>query len=188
MTVQYIRLGQWIAKPYRYGWVVGKRGTRKRNGKTIETLTHREYLRDVAGICTALEATILREYGPQAHQGVRGLLNAISEGRMEANVQLDLMAEIEARDRALDRMDGAHGAWIRMAVGEIRKLARITPLLTSADVWKYVTDPPEPRAMGSAFQRAKREGVIKPTRDYLPYGSHGRPIRVWESLIYKGER
>jgi len=184
-----IRLGCWIAKPYRHGWMVAKTHMRERDGETHEELSHRSYPRGVCGACASLEAAILREYGPQAHRKVRGLLNAISDGRQEANVQLDLIAETEARDEALRHMDSAHRWWITLAVEEIRRLARVRPELTSADVWQRIRpEPPERRAMGSAFRQAQRLGLLKPTDHYVPQGSHGRPIRVWKSLVFDGER
>ena len=48
----------------------------------------------------------------------------------------------------------------------------------------------EPRSMGTVMRRLQRAGVIRPTDrtepDRTP-GAHGRPKRIWKSLIYRGE-
>lgn len=79
---------------------------------------------------------------------------------------------------------GPDEKWIADAVVIIRALALTRPELTSADVWERMSvTPNEPRAMGAAFRLAKEQGLIRSTGHYVPFGSHGRPIRVWRSMV-----
>lgn len=76
--------------------------------------------------------------------------------------------------------------WISDCVTIIQALAATRSDLTSNDVWDRLTvDPTEKRAMGAAFTRAKRMGLIRNSGHYVPLGSNGRPIPVWKSLVVR---
>lgn len=82
--------------------------------------------------------------------------------------------------------EGPDARWIREVVVVIRALALTRDAMTSRDVWDLLTvQPTEKRAMGAAMRAAKKRGYIHPTGYYEPSGSHGRPIAVWKSNIYR---
>jgi hypothetical protein len=73
-------------------------------------------------------------------------------------------------------------------------LARKVQLFSTNDLYEAADRPEmfllEPRAMGTVMRRLKRAGIITASGDYEPDrtpGSHGRPKRVWRSLIYRGD-
>ena len=93
--------------------------------------------------------------------------------------------------------------WLQAAVEWIAITARRQDELTTDDVlkvWQKADDAvpgmhippacPEPRAWGSAMRIARRRGICAPTPSYRSAGhvrSHGRPKRVWRSLV-RGDR
>lgn len=102
-------------------------------------------------------------------------------------IQDDLFKSPEqARDEAVARVDESHDGWIeRYAMPAIREALNRHGFITTDDVWKEVGDvrPPEPRAMGAAMTRARRQGLIRPTSTYRKSkraACHARPVRVWE--------
>ncbi len=90
------------------------------------------------------------------------------------------------RDKGVAQVEAnANPDW-KAEVGEvIRQLALTGREFTSDDVWekmqgKSVT--PEPKAMGAAFLRASRRGLIRPTDKYWQSKRpecHGRRVAVW---------
>lgn len=96
--------------------------------------------------------------------------------------QMDLIAQI-----SVGMEKGPDAWWVELAVAEIRRIARRRQELTTDDVWRTLRPAPcEKRSMGAAMLKAQRLGLIHPTSFYIPLGSHGRPIRVWQSDVYQG--
>jgi hypothetical protein len=91
-------------------------------------------------------------------------------------------AERRAADRALD------AAWKTSALDALRQMAESRPDLTVDDLWETLdTQPREPRQMTSLILTARSEGWIERTNRHRPSVRavrHGRPVRVWRSLIY----
>jgi hypothetical protein len=87
----------------------------------------------------------------------------------------------QLRDKAIAQVAAnAPANWIEDAITAIRHVC-----LSSDDIWPLVIQPPEPRAMGAAFQEAARRGVIRKTDRVVASRRpecHGRPIAVWEVI------
>jgi hypothetical protein len=90
----------------------------------------------------------------------------------------------QLRDEAIARVAAnAPPNWIDDAINAIRHVSLKHRLLTSDDVWPLMIQPPEPRALGAAFQEAARRGIIRKTDRVIASRRpecHGRPIAVWE--------
>lgn len=97
-----------------------------------------------------------------------------------------------ARDDALERVSRPTPEWRAIAYLFLESLASRRPRLTSEMLWAYLLSrgvpmPPEPRAMGPVMLKAVRDGMLRPL-DYVPgrrVSAHGRPVREYESLIFK---
>lgn len=74
----------------------------------------------------------------------------------------------------------------------VRKTARALPILTSDEVWNIlrewgIREIAHPNAMGAAFLKAAREGIITPTdqvRRSARITAHRRKVTVWTSCIF----
>jgi hypothetical protein len=79
--------------------------------------------------------------------------------------------------------------WFNAVLLAVGRVARRQEKLTSDDIWAELPSDivPEPRAIGSVLQAAAREGVIEPINEWRKSSrsevNHGRPLRVWRSLI-----
>ena len=100
----------------------------------------------------------------------------------------------QLRDEALDQVeDNANAEWTALVTKIIADLANQMSLLTSDDVWNELKNYPDvqthqPAAMGAMFRKANSTGYIKPTDRFVASKrsvSHARPIRVWESKLWK---
>ena len=94
-----------------------------------------------------------------------------------------------SRDAALASVaDHADPGWLEHALGCLERTARELAEFISDDVWdRGLRAPREGRALGVAFRRAARSGLIQKSdrlrpsvRSYLS----GKP--VWRSLVYRG--
>lgn len=102
----------------------------------------------------------------------------------------------QAKERAIAAAEAhANEQWRETAFVCVWRVARGRRFLTTDHVWLELIEQPvathEPRAIGAIMQRAMREGMVKPTFSYWPSKRarcHGRPVRVWESLVYKQEK
>ena len=177
-------IGGWGIKPCSHGWMCGKIRTRDRDGEEVEYLADPTYHGTVAKACEAARKNVEKEKGIRVPPSTLARLRATSEAVGEP---LDLFTGEQAKGAALDALERSHMWWITLATAEIRRLARRRDVLTSDDIWAVLRDaPPEPRAMGAAFRRAAREGVIRKTDHTIKSirpECHGRDVRVWRSLI-----
>jgi hypothetical protein len=87
-----------------------------------------------------------------------------------------------------ERDEATNAAWRRGAVQVIRELAQTRETLTTDDVWAALGFPPiEGRQLGPVMLECKSARIIEPTDEYRPSTrsevNHGRPLRVWRSLI-----
>lgn len=109
--------------------------------------------------------------------------------------QGDLFDQIAAsRDEAITRVDAhADVDWKAAAYATGIRIAEREEYLISEDIWQALVDAGvhthEPRAMGAVMKRLSHDKVIAPTDRFItspsPLG-HGRPSRMWESLIWPG--
>jgi hypothetical protein len=98
----------------------------------------------------------------------------------------ELAKENRARNSELFRT----AAW-----AGVKWLAENMEVFTADDLWDYLEDfnfdyTPEPRLLGSVIRRGKKEGIIAEGDKIFRSRRkvcHGRPIRCWVSLVYKGE-
>lgn len=107
------------------------------------------------------------------------------------NDQPDLLDLIIAtREEAINRVDShANTEWKSVAYLTAMRVARQKRFFTSEEVWDALPDEVhthEPRAMGAIMRRLRKEKVVEPTDQFVistsPLG-HGRPSRVWRSLL-----
>jgi hypothetical protein len=73
----------------------------------------------------------------------------------------------------------------------IEEIAYKQPELSSLDVWRVYRgpQPKHRRAMGAAFVRASRRGLISPTGKRILSGrasDHKQEIRMWRSNVFEG--
>ncbi len=103
---------------------------------------------------------------------------------------LDLVAGQEARDAALALADAHAAEAFRVAAyAAVGHLARTRSRFIVDDVWRAMgTAAPsthDKRAMGAVMQRARKDGLIEPTAEFLPSAQrqcHANPRRVWRSV------
>lgn len=102
---------------------------------------------------------------------------------------------VAARDEAVDRVDrNANIEWKIKAYEVGKRIARDNRILISEEIWDALAvegvTTHEPRAMGPVMKRLQADKIIEPTGDFMispsPLG-HGRPSRVWWSLIWTGK-
>lgn len=106
---------------------------------------------------------------------------------------LDLVAAIQARDAAVDRVgSNADPEWIDHALHAIWCLAVSRDEITTDDVWDeigHALTTHEPRALGAVMKKAAGLGYVRATDRYRPSARaacHARPVRIWASLIRPG--
>jgi hypothetical protein len=107
---------------------------------------------------------------------------------MEQTDLMDLI--IASREEAISRVDAhANREWKDVAYLTAIRVARTRRFFTSEDVWDALAGDVgthEPRAMGAVMRRLRKEQIVEPTDQFItstsPLG-HGRPSRVWRSLL-----
>lgn len=102
----------------------------------------------------------------------------------------DPVAARKARDKSIAQVDAAADEqWKALAARGFRACAERMETFTTDDVWLEIqSSPSEGRAMGPAVQRAQREGVIEWTgrmQNGVRPENHGRPQKLWRSLMYR---
>lgn len=108
--------------------------------------------------------------------------------------QPNLLDILAARDAAVAQVEeNANAEWKEAAYQTGIRIAREQDSLLSEDIWQALSDQGvhthEPRAMGAIMKRLRRDQIIEATADFVispsPLG-HGRPSRVWKSLVVAG--
>lgn len=104
----------------------------------------------------------------------------------------DLNERIEARDRAIDRVEThADPLWFEDALDAVEHCARAEREFTSEDVAALIgRQTHEPRALGAVLRVAKDRGWCVPTDRFVPAthpSRHMAPIRVWASNLFVRE-
>ena len=102
----------------------------------------------------------------------------------------------DGKDDGMRRVDAhANEAWKMAADIATVTAALALPKLTADDVHKRINPnvyTHDLRALGPVMKRAARNGWIEkapePGRETMRPSSHRRPLQVWNSLIYKGEK
>lgn len=106
-----------------------------------------------------------------------------------AREAMDAEAARKARDEGLERVAAGHSSWCDEAYRAVVLVAGQRDEFIVDDVWSYVDEPKEPRAMGAVMRQAVADGVIAPTETYRPSArrtAHRNPRRVWKSLVRPG--
>jgi hypothetical protein len=112
------------------------------------------------------------------------------QGLLEFNPE----AARAARDAAVERVEAhAEPDFMESALAAAYGVARQQAQFTTDDVWyRLGVDAPqahERRAMGPVMMRARALGYVRPTsgiEQSAMVACHGRPKRVWQSLICQG--
>ncbi len=95
--------------------------------------------------------------------------------------------------RIIEAVGDNSGDWKNRALDVVRQIAAERATLTADDVWDAMgSDVPQNdnRAMGAVFRVASKQGLIcrlERTVKSKRKQSHFRDIRVWESLVFRGE-
>ena len=97
------------------------------------------------------------------------------------------------RDEAIMRVEmNADADWKQVAFEVGKRLARERQRVLSEDIFDALpdgVDTHEKRAMGAVMRRLNKEGILTPLDEYVMSPSlagHGRPSRVWRSMVYGG--
>lgn len=94
----------------------------------------------------------------------------------------------ELKDRgqqsALDHADRVIPSWSDVAVATITQMAKLTGWITADDIRGVLPDPPHHNAIGAAFSKAAKMGLIKKVGyDKAKHKSaHGRVVMVWAAV------
>lgn len=103
----------------------------------------------------------------------------------------------QAKRDAIDQVErGADADWMDQAQIAVAAIAAAVQQFTTDDIWKLLGEwnvalPRERRVMGAAMRRCVQDGLCVPTwqhRQSERAVNHARPLRVWQSCIYKGQR
>lgn len=105
--------------------------------------------------------------------------------------QMELALGIAARDRAVDKVEaGAGPEWMEEALDVLFSVASRQKFFTTDDLWAAgLPQHREPRAVGALMRKAHRGKAITPTEKFVQSrrrARHAGPIRVWESMLFKG--
>ena len=90
----------------------------------------------------------------------------------------------------------ANKAWLEKSYEVLCEVASRQATLTADDVWSAISRTAMPycherSALGIAFRRARRDGIIAldvATKESQRPGAHRRPCRQWKSLVYHASR
>lgn len=129
-----------------------------------------------------------------SQDGTAEILPPVRHGSPRVQGLPDMRHIRDTRDEAVRRVNAnAEHDWKLLAWEIGRELAAVRATFTSEDISDRIPahiTTHEPRAMGAVMTRLRRAKVISPTDEFVMARSrvgHGRPSRVWESLIYRIE-
>ncbi len=101
------------------------------------------------------------------------------------------LSETGRQSGMADAVAGTPAGWTQQAIDLIRQLALHHPFLCADDLWAAgLQPPPEARALGPVFVRARSIGILKATPMFIlttQVERHRAPIRVWRSQLYQPE-
>jgi hypothetical protein len=95
-----------------------------------------------------------------------------------------------ARDAALEQVETNNAEWVERAAAILKSACAHLESFTSEDLWlacAQLGHVREPRAMGAVMTRGRKCGWCEPTSEWITgwrAASHGRPVRVWRSLLH----
>lgn len=102
-----------------------------------------------------------------------------------------------SRENSIEQVTKSNVAWLAEVASVLEAVARKYSTLTSDDVWNELKEwsvpvpaPTDPRAMGPVMKNGVKDGIIAATGDWIVSDTpatprnHGRPQRVYRSLIY----
>jgi hypothetical protein len=106
--------------------------------------------------------------------------------------EIDFTAARAARDAALEQVETNNAEWVWRATAALKDLCISRESFTSEDLWLkcsqlLLAPPREPRAMGAVLSGGQERGWCEPTSEWRTGwrgASHGRPVRVWRSLLH----
>ena len=110
------------------------------------------------------------------------------------NIKKTNPGQLALEDALIRVANGANPEWVQAASGALAQLARRLPELTADEVWEELADKhvdtPNGKAMGNIMRNAARARLITRTdrtvKTRRPTRNRG-DVRVWRSLIYKGD-
>lgn len=97
----------------------------------------------------------------------------------------------KARDAGVSTVQrSADKFWFGTAQIAVREIASRSEKFTTDQVWDRIKQwprPHDPRAMGAVMTWARKAEIVEPTAEFVQsqmVSNHGRPIRVWRSLLF----
>lgn len=108
-------------------------------------------------------------------------------------IQAAIQADCEHRTKqALAQVDtNADVVWKSRAEFVVLYVAGSQEFFSSNDIWPYLDEPREPRALGTIMKAIQALGCITSTETFTKSNrptQHNRPIRVWRSLVCRPEQ
>jgi hypothetical protein len=98
----------------------------------------------------------------------------------------------QAREESIEQVSAnADPAWKDSALEAVRSVALAHATFTTDDVWRALGKMPEgaePRAMGGIMRLAQSRGLCSPLLEHrlsARVSCHSRPLRVWQSLLFR---
>jgi len=89
------------------------------------------------------------------------------------------------RDNAIDKLEIAYDGWIDSVLKIISSIPN-QQTFTTDYLWEQVDSKPnEPRAMGAAMTKARRDGLVMATGSYIKSRRaecHARPVMIWRRV------
>lgn len=97
-----------------------------------------------------------------------------------------------AKNLGLDLVEGGHPDDYERLLGIVHHVARTLPRFSTDDVWREmarqgIEELTEGRILGAVMRTARLLPICAPLNEWIlseRVACHGRPVRVWRSLVY----
>lgn len=100
-------------------------------------------------------------------------------------LQISMFGGEHARDEAIANLEAAYDGWINSVLKIISSIPD-QQTFTTDYLWEQVdSEPKEPRAMGAVMTKAKKDGLISATGNYIKSRRaecHARPVMIWRRI------
>lgn len=100
-------------------------------------------------------------------------------------LQMSIFGGEYARDEAIANLEAAYDGWINSVLKIISSIPD-QQTFTTDYLWEQVdSEPKEPRAMGAVMTKAKKDGLISATGNYIKSRRaecHARPVMIWRRI------
>jgi len=91
----------------------------------------------------------------------------------------------DLRDQAIEKLEVAYDNWISSVLKIISSIPH-QQTFTTDYLWEQVdSEPREPRAMGAVMTKARKDGLVCATGNYVKSRRaecHARPVMIWRRM------